>query len=133
MLNVAICTVYELANTGSDHWDFSVGSVARSTDVITVDVVTVGVSVSVRAANEHKGTIHDRAVPGPSVLRRGVLRSSMRIPGEAAKQLAGSPSSTSQQRCSTAGLVPGSIGVVDGVMYSSKTKKSTESGTAGGE
>ena len=60
-------------------------------------------------------------------------RSSMRIRGEAAKQLAGSPSSTSQRRCSTAGLVPGSVGVVDYVKFSSKTKKSTESGSAGGE
>ena len=61
-----------------------------------------------------------------------MLRSSMRIQGEAAKQLAGSPSSISQQRCSTAGFVPGSEGVVDDAMFSSKTK-STESAAAGGE
>ena len=62
-----------------------------------------------------------------------MLRSSMHIQGEAAKQLAGSPSSISQRRCSTAGLVPGSEGVVDDVMFSSKTTKSTESGAAGGK
>ena len=37
---------------------------------------------------------------------------------------------TSQRRCSTAGLISGSIGVVDGMMFSSK--KSTETGDARG-
>ena len=62
-----------------------------------------------------------------------VPRSSMRIRGEAAKQLAGSPSSTSLRRCSTAGLVPGFLGVVDAAMFSFKTKTSTESGVTAAE
>ena len=47
-------------------------------------------------------------------------RSSMRLRSEAVDQLAGSP--TSQRRCSPAGLVSGSIGVVDAdvVMFSKK-------------
>ena len=45
-------------------------------------------------------------------------RSSMRTWDEAADQLAGSP--TSLQQCSTAGIVAGSVGVVDGVMCLSK-------------
>ena len=48
----------------------------------------------------------------------------MRILGETVEQLAGRP--TFQRRCSTAGLVSGSVGVVDGVMCSFK-------GAAGGE
>ena len=38
-LNTAICTVYESVNAGSDCRNFSVGSVARSIDVIAVVMV----------------------------------------------------------------------------------------------
>ena len=57
-------------------------------------------------------------------------RSSIRLWSEAVHRLAGSP--TSHRRCSPAGLVSGSVGIVDAdvVMFS---KKSTETGAARGE
>ena len=39
MSNMVICIVYESVNAGSDRRDFSVGSIARSIDVIAVVMV----------------------------------------------------------------------------------------------
>ena len=73
--------LHESANAGSDRRAFSV---ARSIDVIAVAImyvpftrggtdapIAVGVSISVRAANEDKCAMLARAVPGPS---EGVVR-----------------------------------------------------------